>query len=177
MDEIIRSQLSIIEQYAEHMAQEAIEISKSVTAIFGYCAGHESGVQYFLQQACSATSSPLNNSIICNEYQEIVSHPKTIEEIIQEVKEMIIELKIKGSVREHRDGLLKFTSTAFGCVYGRTKEEIEKQLLEKIKKQSTTKDQKDKKKDVLLLSQFYKESYLPYKKKTLTENSIEGIEV
>ena len=55
-----------------------------------------------------------------NEVQGSVSLPaeKSVKEIIREVKEMIIELQIIGSVREHRNGLLKFTSTAFGCVYG-----------------------------------------------------------
>lgn len=73
-----------------------------------------------------AYTSPTSTSYIGNGYQEIVSntptaHTKTVEEIIREVQEMIIELQIKGSVREHRNGLIKFTSTVFGCVYGRNR--------------------------------------------------------
>lgn len=164
MDEIIKSQLGRIEQYAERMAQEALEISKSVTAIFGYCAGHESGVQYLLQQARSVASSPLNNSIVCNEYQEIVSQPKTIEKIIQEVKEMIIELKIKGSVRQRANGLIELRTQAFGSIYGRTKAEIEQKLTEKLKEVSKRKKETKTKHTAPLLSDFYKNNYIPYKR-------------
>ncbi len=104
-----------------------------------------------------------------NGLQEIVSEPavKSVEDIIREVKEMIIELQIKGSVREHRNGLLKFHNTVFGSIYGRTKEEIEKQLKEKIKqfKNKPQKDKADKKKTAPLLSVFYRSEYLPYKRR------------
>ena len=115
-----------------------------------------------------------------NEYQEIVSMPtvKSVEEIIREVKEMIIELQIKGSVREHRNGLLKFHNTVFGSIYGHTKEEIEKQLKEKIK-QFKNKPQKDKKEKSAapLLSVFYRSEYLPYKiADGIAENTIDGYE-
>lgn len=115
-----------------------------------------------------------------NGYQEIVSTPtvKSVEDIIREVKEMIIELQIKGSVREHRNGLLKFHNTVFGSIYGRTKEEIEKQLKEKIK-QFKNKPQKDKKeKNVApLLSVFYRSEYLPYKiADGIAAKTIEGYE-
>ena len=175
--------------YAKHhlkiMAQSIIEMKKalgqfeqSIFVLLGCYETEEAlGVNNTDCQSPASTSQ-FNQG---NGSQEIVSQPlsteKSVEEIIQEVKEMIIELKIKGSIREHRNGLLKFHNTVFGSIYGRTKEEIEKQLLEKIKEQSTSKNQKAKKKDAILLSEFYKESYLPYKKKTLTENSIEGIEV
>lgn len=112
-----------------------------------------------------------------NGYQEIVSE-KSIEEIIREVKEMIIELQIKGSVREHRNGLLKFHNTTFGSIYGRTKEEIEKQLKEKIK-QFKSKPQKDKKEKKVapLLSVFYRAEYLPYKiADGIAKKTIEGYE-
>ena len=117
-----------------------------------------------------------------NEYQEIVSKPtatvKSVEEIIREVKEMIIELQIKGSVREHRNGLLKFHNTVFGSIYGHTKEEIEKQLKEKIK-QFKNKPQKDKKEKSAtpLLSVFYRSEYLPYKiADGIAAKTIEGYE-
>ena len=117
-----------------------------------------------------------------NEYQEIVSTPtttvKSVEEIIREVKEMIIELQIKGSIREHRNGLLKFHNTVFGSIYGRTKEEIEKQLKEKIK-QFKNKPQKGKKEKSVapLLSVFYRSEYLPYKiADGIAAKTIEGYE-
>lgn len=117
-----------------------------------------------------------------NGYQEIVSTPtpiKTVEEIIREVKEMIIELQIKGSVREHRNGLLKFTSTVFDKpVYGRSKEEIEEKIKERLKllKNKPQKDKKEKNK-APLLSVFYREEYLPYKVKDgIAKNTICGYE-
>lgn len=129
-------------------------------------------------------TSPISTSYIGNGHQEIVSNTptapyvKTVEEIIREVQEMIIELQIKGSVREHRNGLLKFTSTVFGCVYGRTKEEIEKQLKEKIK-QFKNKPQKDKtkKEKSPLLSEYYRDEYIPYKKhQNLKSGSLDEID-
>lgn len=127
---------------------------------------------------------PCPDDYTTNRVQTIVSLPataeKTVDEIIEEVKKMIIELKIKGSVREHRNGLLKFTSTSLGCVYGRTKEEIEKQLLERIKqlkkspKQITTPKSKAK---APLLSEYYKTEYIPYKQRqNLAESSLYDID-
>ena len=117
-----------------------------------------------------------------NEYQGIVSTQtatvKSVEDIIREVKEMIIELQIKGSVREHRNGLLKFHNTVFGSIYGHTKEEIEKQLKEKIK-QFKNKPQKGKreKSAAPLLSVFYRSEYLPYKiADGIAQKTIEGYE-
>ena len=113
---------------------------------------------------------PCTDDYTTNRVQTIVSLPataeKTVEKIIEEVKKMILELKIKGSVREHRNGLLKFTSTSLGCVYGRTKEEIEKQLLERIKqlKKSPQKGKTSKPKmKAPFLSEYYKTEYMPYK--------------
>lgn len=128
---------------------------------------------------------PCTDDYTTNRVQTIVSLPataeKTVDEIIEEVKKMIIELKIKGSVREHRNGLLKFTSTSLGCVYGRTKEEIEKQLLERIKqlKKSPQKDTTSKVKPrTPLLSEYYETEYIPYKRRqNLAEGSIDDINI
>ena len=40
------------------------------------------------------------------------STPKTSKEIIKEIQDMIVELKIKGSVRERANGLIEFRSQA-----------------------------------------------------------------
>ena len=165
------------------MAKDIISLEKSVgnikdTLLFllGYCQGDEIINSYDYHSPIPTLQ--LNQE--SNGYQEIVSTPtvKSVEEIIREVKEMIIELQIKGSVREHRNGLLKFTSTVFGCVYGRTKEEIEKQLKEKIK-QFKNKPQKDKKekKAAPLLSVFYRTEYLPYKRNDgIAKKTVQGYE-
>lgn len=165
MHKIIKRRLNSIEQMAQ-------QILRDIQGIYGYCEGMEIVANDYLPTLLLHQES--------NEYQEIVSTTtvKSVEEIIREVKEMIIELQIKGSVREHRNGLLKFTSTVFGCVYGRTKEEIEKQLKEKIKqfKNNPQKDKKEKAK-APLLSVFYRAEYLPYKVADgIATKTIEGYE-
>lgn len=171
MDYIIEQRLKSIEQMARHQQEVAQQILRDIQGIYGYCMGMEMVAKDY------ETNTTLQLNQLDNKCQEIVSQPKTIEEIIQEVKEMIIELKIKGSVREHRDGLLKFTSTMLDKpIYGRSKEEIEEKLKNKIK-ELKNKSIKPKKKDVELFSTFFNDSYLPYKKKTLKSDSIEGIEV
>lgn len=153
-------------------------IRNSICVLLGGISAYGEFEDLFSDYAYTSPTTYLGNG-----YQEIVSEAptapkKTVEEIIQEVQEMIIELQIKGSVREHRNGLLKFTSTVFGCVYGRTKEEIEKQLKEKIK-QFKNKPQKDKKekKNTPLLSEFYRAEYLPYKRADgIAESTIESYE-
>ena len=119
-----------------------------------------------------------------NGFQEIVSEPaivgKTVAEIIDEVKKLIIELKIKGSVREHRDGLLKFSSPVFGCVYGRSEEEFRQKLTEKIKqlaKHPQKAKQKSTKPKSPLLSEYFETEYLPFKKhQDLDEKYLKDIE-
>ena len=155
-------------------------IEKNVGKVIGWEVGN---IQWRGGQ--TAEREPvLHSNYIGKGVQEIVSQPATIEksvaETIEEVKKMIIELKLKGNVREHRNGLLKFTSPVFGCVYGRTKEDFEKKLTEKIKK-LTKRPQKSKQKTAKakspLLSEYYKTEYLPYKKhQNLAERSLKGIE-
>lgn len=90
--------------------------------------------------------------------------------LLQEVKQMLIELHIKGSVRERANGLIEFRNADFGSVYGRTVEELGAKLLEKIKQLKANKS-----KNGITLSEFFCESYLPFKKESLAQNSIEGI--
>lgn len=182
MDYIIEQRLTNIENLARHQQDVSQEILRCVQRIYGYCAGMEAVASDYPPAQKVYGNTP--TTYLGNGFQEIVSEPttatyeKSIEEIIREVQEMIIELKIKGSVREHRDGLIKFTSTVFGCVYGRTKEEIEKKLKEKIKQFKNKKPQKDKKEKVTpLLSEFYRAEYLPYKRADgIAENTIDGYE-
>lgn len=172
MDYYIQKRLDTIGQMAE-------EVQCLVREIYGYCDGMETAARYYPP----APKKQLNQ--IGNGFQEIVSttptttYEKSVEEIIEEVKQMIIELKIKGSVREHRDGLLKFTSTMFDKpIYGRSKEEIEKKLKERLK-QLKNKPQKGNKPKVVvpLLSEFYRKEYLPYKVGDgIAENTIDGYE-
>lgn len=179
MDYIIEQRLINIENLARHQQDVSQEILRCVQRIYGYCAGMEAVASDYPP----APKQQLNQ--IGNGFQKIVSehttatYQKSVEEIIKEVKQMIIEFKIKGSVREHRDGLLKFTSTMFDKpIYGRSKEEIEKKLKERLK-QLKNKSQKGNKPKIVvpLLSEFYRKEYLPYKASDgIAENTIDGYE-
>lgn len=165
-------------QIKTHFNERIKSIRNSICTLLGGISAYGDFEDLFNEYAYTAPTPYISNG-----FQEIVSTTptaptvKSVEEIIREVQEMIIELKIKGSVREHRDGLIKFTSTVFGCVYGRTKEEIEKKLQKKIK-QFKKKPQKDKKEKVTpLLSEFYRAEYLPYKKgENLAQSSLDEID-
>lgn len=172
MDEIIKTQLVSIEQSVQCIANEVNKINQRLTAIYGLSAGYESGVYYSQHFSPFATNQG-------NGYQEIVSPPlsteKSVEDIIKEVKEMIIELKIKGSVRERSNGLIELRTQSLGSIYGRTKEEIERKLTEKLKE--VAKEKKSTRKTAPLLSEFYKDNYLPYKiNQGRKENTLSGIE-
>lgn len=171
MDYIIKQRLVNIETMARTQQEIAQQILRDIQGIYGYCVGLE----------IVATDYPTIKTLQLdtkNDWdQPVIFQPKTIFNIIEEVKKMIIELKIKASVREHRDGLLKVT-TAFGCFYGRSKEEIENKLKERLK-QLKGKPQKDKKTKVVvpLLSEFYRKEYLPYKVGDgIAENTIDSYE-
>ena len=101
-------------------------------------------------------------------YQESISN------LVQEIKEMIIELKIKGSIRQRDNGLIELRTSAFGSIYGRTKAEVEQKLLTKLKEANKGKKIKH---TAPLLSEFYRDNYLPYKlNQNRAENTIKGIE-
>lgn len=166
-------------QIKTHFNERIKSIRNTICTLLGGISAYGDFEDLFNEYAYTAPTSYIGNG-----FQEIVSttptttYEKSVGEIIREVQEMIIELKIKGSVREHRDGLIKFTSTVFGCVYGRTKEEIEKKLKEKLKqlKNKPQKDKKEKQKSPLL-SEYYKTEYIPFKKhQNLKEGSLVEID-
>lgn len=95
--------------------------------------------------------------------------------LIEEVKEMLIELDIKGSLRERSGGLLEFRSAQFGSIYGRSKEEIQRKLTRKLQELNDQAQKAPKKPAAPLLSEFFETVYLPYKKsKNRAENTIGG---
>ncbi len=172
-----------MEKFVFDCLREISNAAQSIDKAVGKIIGWEFGSAQWGQQApANHSESTVPTTYIDDEVQKVVSEPaivgKTVAEIIEEVKKLIIELKIKGSVREHRDGLLKFTSSVFGCVYGRTKEEIEEKLKEKIK-QCKNKPLKTKspKSSSPLLSEYYKTEYVPYKHhQNLAESSLVSID-
>ena len=102
---------------------------------------------------------------------------RLLPDIKEEAEKMIIELKISGSVRERKNGLIEFRNPQFGSVYGRTVEELKEKLQQKIRYEKAHIKKPEKKKKSPLLSDFYKDVYFPYKKrKNLAENTIKGME-
>lgn len=158
MEKFIKKQLENIEQWARN-------IVCSIQGIYGYCDGHETVARNFAQEANNNAPAPYYG----NGYQEVISS-----NLIQEIKEMIIELKIKGSARQRSNGLVELRTQALGSIYGRSKAEIEQKFNEKLKEVSKG---NKKKNTAPLLSEFYKENYLPYKiNQARKENTIKGIE-
>lgn len=103
----------------------------------------------------------------CNGYK-VTGVPK--KSILEELKELLITLKIKASVRQRTNGLYEVRNSAFGSVYGRTVAELEEKLTKLIKGTA-------EKKKALLLSEYYQETYLPFKKNELAPSSISDIEI
>lgn len=56
----------------------------------------------------------------------------------------MIELKIKGSVRERSNGLIELRTQALGSIYGHDKEEIEQKLTKRLKEVKKKNRQQDK---------------------------------
>lgn len=167
MDDDLRQKLKLMAQAMVQMENATNVFKQTLIALLGEAEAEEIFSSGFQNQP-----PPL---LINENTGGGLIRQKTAEETIKEVEQMIAELNIKASVREHRNGLLKFTSSAIGCVvYGRTKEEIEAKVKEHIKQFNKNKGKKVKEKKVIpLLSVFYRESYLPYKKaKGRAENTV-----
>ena len=158
MDKLIQQQLNSIEQAAR-------QIVAGIRGIFGYCNGMETVVKHY------SPTPILQFNQDSNGYQEIILS-KTL---IDEVKEMMIELKIKGSVRERANGLIELRTQALGSIYGRSKEDIEDKLTKKLKETKECKKTTTKTK-APLLSEFFISEYLPYKRnQQRAERSIENM--
>lgn len=122
MDEFIKQQLLDIEQYARN-------IVGGIRSILGYCAGMETVAKNY-------TYSPEQNNLV-----GYGNHNKST--TLEDIKKMIVELKIKGSVRERANGLIELRTQTLGSIYGRTKEEIETKLTQKLREVKKKKREKD----------------------------------
>lgn len=141
-----------------NIASAAKKIQISVSAMIGYMNGQDDADNM-------KTETQRKNEVISG---------KTL---IQEVEEMLIELKIKGSIRERTNGLLEFRNPNFGSVYGRSVEELKINLTKKLREEKSHTKKTVKRVKSPLLSTFYKENYLPYKKnEKLADNTLKGIE-
>lgn len=96
--------------------------------------------------------------------------------VLEDIRKMFFELKIKGTVRQRSNGLYEFRNKELGSIYGRSAEDIQQKLNEKLKGgKNTKKAKKPEKKKVILLSEFFSKTYLPYKKKQgIAKRTIEG---
>ena len=112
----LRNELCTIEEMYRQL-EETIRLC--VCRLLGYVWGDE--MFNFSPHKPSSPIPTLYTNHDSNGYQGIIL-PKTL---IDEVKEMMIELKIKGSVRERNNGLIELRTQALGSIYGRSKEEIE----------------------------------------------------
>lgn len=158
------------------LLSEIATAAKSIEVAIGKIVGWECGEQFYNNAQnmrsehthnSSLKSLPLKNSPVSNGYQESISQ-------IKEIEEMIFELKLKGSIRQRANGLIELRTKDLGSIYGRTKDEIEQKISEKLKE--VTKEKKAKK-TAPLLSEFYKDNYLPYKlNQNRAENTMKGIE-
>lgn len=124
MDNEIQLRLDRIERLAE-------QIQCDVRGILGYCAGMETVAKDY------PPAPPLQSNIVGYGNQ---NKSTTLEEI----KEMIVELHIKGSIRERANGLIELRTQTLGSIYGRTKEEIETKLTQKLKEAKKKTKEKDK---------------------------------
>lgn len=120
MDKFIEQQLIGIEKAAR-------AIVEGIRNIFGYCDGQ------------ATVAKLLFHNTQGNGYD---NQPTT--SLTEEIKQMIVELKIKGSVRERPNGLIELRTQAFGSIYGRTKDEIEQKLTQKLKEEKKRKKENGK---------------------------------
>lgn len=157
MDFYIYQRLNNIEQTAQ-------QILRDIQSIFGYCDGMQSVADTDFAKA----QSPAPQLTYGNGFG---NQQKSTDDIIKEIKTMIVELKIKGSVRQRENGLIELRSQALGSIYGRSKEEIEQKLTAKLKEARKCKSKKDKVKTPLL-SEFFNAQYLPYKRTELSANTL-----
>lgn len=157
MDSFIEQQLNLIEQAAR-------QIVSGIRGIIGYSNGQEMVAQkLFPIQPPIAQGNEFGN-------QPTIS-------LTEEIKQMIVELKIKGSVRERANGLIELRTQALGSIYGRTKDEIEQKLNERLKEAKSKKKTAKEKNKTPLLSEFFHSEYLPYKKQSLADSSINDLEI
>lgn len=164
---------NFVMHYLESMSKAVMSFDEQVTTIEHYLTACKENIKSFKNDICvlvghfqlddlTAVATPFS---IKNELATInnfngYGYQENISNLLKEIKDMIIELKIDGSVRQRANGLLELRTQALGSIYGRTKEEIERKLLNKLKEVS--KDKKAKK-TAMRLSEFYEDSYLPYK--------------
>lgn len=131
MDKFIQQQLNSIEQMARYQLEVSQQTLRIIERIFGYCAGMEDAAKNY------PPAPPSQENFVGYGNQNKST-------ILEEIKKMIVELKIKGSIRERANGLIELRTQTLGSIYGRTKEEIETKLTQKLKEAKKKTKEKDK---------------------------------
>lgn len=99
--------------------------------------------------------------------------------LVEEVKQMLIQLKITASVRTRKDGLMEVRSNSLGSIYGRTKQELQEKLTKRLKENKRAKQvlsSQKQKSNSPTLQTFYEKYYLQAKTdNNLAESTLKGI--
>lgn len=149
-NDYLKYQLGAVAQAVSNIDKYSAEIKNSICVILGYLKAND-----------DFTAPTFGNGY---------------DSLVEELKLLIINLNIKGSIRERANGLIELRTQAFGSIYGRSKSEIEQKLNQKIKEANTKKLPPASKRNAApTLAKFYENVYLPYKQQTVSENSLRGI--
>lgn len=129
----------MLNTFTRNCLVEIHKANKTIRDNLARIVGFEAAMDATFDEFYNATR---NDNLILghNEFAEVRPTPT----ILEEVRQMIIELKIKGSIRERTSGLIELRTVALGSIYGRTREEIELKLnkrLKETKKKTKTKEQ------------------------------------
>ena len=117
MDKNIKECLSMLMASAQM-------VHKSAIALAAYLEGQADADEYMKRK-----SQNVQNKSSLSTEQRFFQPTDSI----QEIEKMLIELNVPGSVRQRSNGLLEFRSSKFGSVYGRTPEELQEKLKQKIR--------------------------------------------
>ena len=139
MNQFIKDCLSNIAKNSEAISAASQGINTAVIAILGYTAGQQDAQDF--GGIFNAAESLNSFTQVENGSQNIVS----VKPLIEVIKEMIIELKLKGSVRERENGLIEFRNQQLGSTYGRDENEIKEKLLRKIRALKATENYRNSK--------------------------------
>ena len=96
----------------------------------------DENIQFVLDLADKSMQTETLKTLIQNGHSNHgIESEKTVLEkpLIEEVKQMLIQLKITASVRTRKDGLMEVRSNSLGSIYGRTKQELQEKLTKRLR--------------------------------------------
>ena len=105
----------------------------------------DENIQFVLNLADKSVQNKTLKTLIQNEKSNYgIEIEKAVLEkpLIQEVKQMLIQLKITACIRTRKDGLMEVRSNSLGSIYGRTKQELQEKRRQEALKKLTEEDKK-----------------------------------